>query len=281
MQKTKAEKKAGNRKQEKRYRMNIKCDDIRRKKEQISKELEQIGQLEKKFPKGEILCSKNNDRYKWFMKKQDGISYLPKSERELAEALAIKKYYGLKKRELTDSLLACDAYLRKMQSMEGKADQLLYHPEYRRLLEKHFMPMNEELLKWQSAPYERCKKHEETLIVKGTQGRMLRSKSEAIIDMMLYKNRIPFRYEDKLVMQGITLYPDFVIRHPVSGEYYYWEHFGMMDEKEYRNQACNKMKLYCENGILPSINLIATYETQRCPLSVEKVEGVIQEYFGM
>ncbi len=82
------------------------------------------------------------------------------------------------------------------------------------MLEKHFATMNEELRKWQSAPYERCIKH-----------------------------------EDKLVLQGITIYPDFVIRHPVSGEYYYWEHFEMMDEKEYRSQACNKIKLYCEVGI--------------------------------
>ena len=261
--------------------MNIKCDDIRKEKEQVSKELDKIGQLEKKFPEGKIQCSKNNDRYKWFIKNQEGISYLPKRERELAETLAIKKYYELKKKELTNNLLACDAYLRKMQPMEGKAEQLLHHPEYRRLLEKHFAPMNEELRKWQSAPYERCIKHEDTLIVKGTQGKMLRSKSEAIIDMLLYKNKIPFRYEDKLVLQGITIYPDFVIRHPVSGEYYYWEHFGMMDEKEYRSQACNKIKLYCENGIIPSINLITTYETQRYPLSVEKVEGIIQEYFGV
>lgn len=261
--------------------MNIKCDDIRKEKEQVSRELDRIGKLEKKFPEGKIRYSKNNDRYKWFIKNQEGITYLPKRERELAEALAIKKYYELKKKELINNYLACDAYLRKMQPMEGKAEQLLHHPEYRRLLEKHFAPMNEELRKWQSAPYERCIKHEEALVVKGTQGKMLRSKSEAIIDMMLYKYRIPFRYEDKLVMQGITIYPDFVIRHPVSGEFYYWEHFGMMDEKEYRNQACNKMKLYCENGIIPSINLITTYETKRYPLSVEKVEGVIQEYFGV
>ena len=35
--------------------MNIKCDDIRKEKEQVSKELDKIGQLEKKFPKGKII----------------------------------------------------------------------------------------------------------------------------------------------------------------------------------------------------------------------------------
>lgn len=70
--------------------MNIKCDEIRRNKKQISKELEKIYCLEKKFPQGELLCSKDGSRYKWFVKDQGGTSYLPKSNRKLAETLALK-----------------------------------------------------------------------------------------------------------------------------------------------------------------------------------------------
>lgn len=259
--------------------MDIKYSDMKRKKEQLSKELDKICSLKKKFPNGELLCAKNNNHYKWYVKEQKGTSYLPKSKRELAEELAVKKYYEYKKQELESSLSAYNAYLRKMIPMEGKAEQLLLHPEYGRLLENYFIPKNEELRKWQSDYYERCKKHEEALVIKGTQGKLLRSKSEAIIDMMLYKNRIPFRYEEKLMLDGVTIYPDFVIRHPVTGDYFYWEHFGMMDEEDYRNHACDKIKLYCKNGIIPTINLITTYETKRYPLSVEKVEWIIQEYF--
>ena len=100
--------------------------------------------------KGELLCAKNNNRYKWYLKEQDKTSYLSKNMRALAEIL----------------------------------------------------------------------------VVKGTLGKMLRSKSEAIIDRLLYQNKIPFHYEEKLVLGGITIYPDFVIRHPVTGEYYYWNILG-------------------------------------------------------
>ena len=260
--------------------MVINCNSMRWEKEQLRKELDKIYSMENRFPKGELRCSKNNSRYKWYVKNQAGTIYLSKNEREMAEKLAVKKYYMYKKQELENALDACNAYLKKMQSIEGKAEQLMYHPEYRRLLEKQFKPVNEELKEWQNAPYVRCNKHEESLIIKGTQGKMLRSKSEAIIDMLLYKNKIPFRYEEKLVLGTITIYPDFVIRHPVTGEYYYWEHFGMMDEEEYRSHACNKIRLYCENGIIPSIHLITTYETKNHPLSVEQVEWIIQQYFG-
>lgn len=259
--------------------MKINCNNIERKRKEIISELEMITSLGKKFPQGTLLCRKNENRYKWFLTDQGRTTYLPKSKREIAEALAMKKYYEMRKYELVATLSACETYLKKVKKKEGKSDQLLYHPEYGKLLEKHFLPLNEELMNWQNSKYEMCNKHEENLIIKGTQGKMLRSKSEAIIDMMLYKNRIPFRYEEKLVLDGIALYPDFVIRHPVTGKYYYWEHFGMMDEEDYRNHACNKINLYCKNGILPYENLIMTFETQKQPFSIEKVERIIQEYF--
>ena len=53
----------------------------------------------------------------------------------------------------------------------------------------------------------------------------------------------------------------------------------MMDDQEYRNGACKKIKLYCDNGIIPAINLIATFETAAHPLDVERVEKIIKEFF--
>ncbi|MBQ1172021.1 MAG: ATPase [Lachnospiraceae bacterium] len=261
--------------------MSIGYNDVKERKEEIERELTKIYGFEKKYPKGELLCARNDSRYKWYLKEQGKTSYLPKNKRELAEMLATKKYFHYRKEELECELSACNSYLNKMTSRKDKSEQLLQHPEYSKLIAKYFIPIKESLMEWQNTDYERCDKHEEAFIIKGTQGKMLRSKSEAIIDRLLYQNRIPFHYEEKLVLNGIILYPDFVIRHPITGEYYYWEHFGMMDDAEYINHACRKIKLYCENGILPSINLITTFETKEHPLSIEKVEEIIQEYFGL
>ena len=107
----------------------------------------------------------------------------------------------------------------------------------------------------------------------GTQGKKLRSKSEVIIDMLLYKYQIPFHYEERLVLNGFEMYPDFTIRHPMTGETMYWEHFGLMDNEIYRNNVYQKMKRYCENGIIPSINLIATYETNDHQLNIEYIDN--------
>ena len=56
---------------------------------------------------------------------------------------------------------------------------------------------------------------------------------ETIIDKLLFDAGIPFRYEDKLVLGDNTIYPDFTVRHPRTAEYYYWEHFGLLDEPKY------------------------------------------------
>lgn len=52
-----------------------------------------------------------------------------------------------------------------------------------------------------------------------------------------------------------------------------------MDDEKYAKNAATKIKTYIENGIIPTIDLITTYETKNCPLDYESVEKVIKEYF--
>lgn len=108
---------------------------------------------------------------------------------------------------------------------------------------------------------------------------MVRSKSEAFIDMLLHANKIPFRYECALTLGSITYYPDFTIMHPKTGEIFYWEHFGMMDDPAYAGKAFSKLHNYSKHGIIPSINLITTYETQDHPLDLDTVHRLVEQYF--
>ena len=97
--------------------------------------------------------------------------------------------------------------------------------------------------------------------------------------MLLYINKIPFRYECALHLGETTLFPDFTIRHPKTGNVYYWEHFGLMDNPAYSQNAYSKLQLYTSHGIIPSIQLITTYETKDNPLSTDIVEKIIAYYF--
>lgn len=97
--------------------------------------------------------------------------------------------------------------------------------------------------------------------------------------MALYVNKIPFRYECALQLGDTIIYPDFTIKHPVTEKLYYWEHFGMMDNPKYAKNAGEKIQLYISRGMIPSINLITTYETLDNPLSYHEVEKIVSDYF--
>ena len=261
--------------------MKLTCSEANKMIQCNEQEMRQLESLIKKMPKEDLRCAKNGKNYKWFcIKEGDAANYLPKRNRKIAEKLALKKYYVSRYEELSHQVKALKYYERQMKKVEGKADDLLKHEEWRKLLEPMFSVEREDLKIWMEEKYEGGAGYPEHLVYKGSRGKYLRSKSEVIIDMMLYKYGIPFRYEDKLILDnGIYIYPDFTVRHPISGKRMYWEHFGLMDKQDYRNSECKKIRLYCDNGIIPSIDLIATFETVDHPLDVEKVEKIIQEFF--
>lgn len=100
-----------------------------------------------------------------------------------------------------------------------------------------------------------------------------------MIDLLLYTNRIPFRYECALHLGKVTLYPDFTILHPHNKNLFYWEHFGLMDDSSYCQTVSSKLFTYSSHGIIPSIHLITTYETQQNPLSIDTIQKIIDHYF--
>lgn len=255
--------------------------------ERIQKEYtklqDQIADLQNKFqflPPGKLICAKNKNGCKWYQSDGHTKQYIPKSNRPLAEQLALKKYYSLELDELLQESNALSLYLKHPHSDPGKAHELLTsNPAYSELLAPYFYSPTQEFEEWQNAPYQHCPAFPEKLIHKTSSGHLVRSKSEALIDTFLSIHQIPFRYECALQLGETTIYPDFTIRHPLSGTLFYWEHFGQMDKPGYRSNAISKLQLYTSHGIIPSIHLITTYETLEHPLTSEMIEKIIDYYF--
>ena len=53
----------------------------------------------------------------------------------------------------------------------------------------------------------------------------------------------------------------------------------MMDKSEYAQKTADKISLYISHGIIPSINLITTYETLDKPINQLKIADIVKEYF--
>lgn len=63
------------------------CSERKRLEEQIKLIESQLKQL----PEGKLICKRNDKRYKWYYNKKGKQVYIPKKNRELAEALAARK----------------------------------------------------------------------------------------------------------------------------------------------------------------------------------------------
>lgn len=257
-------------------------EQIIAEREKLGKELQILTAKMQHYPDGELLCAKNGKYTKCYLLKCNGSKpvYIPKENRQFIENLAAKKYYSLRIHELTQEIKILDNCLSKYKKIKIKSPSLLEESScYKKFLNPLFHSSSDALNQWLSSDYEHNPAHPEHLIYKTFSGQYVRSKSEVIIANSLYINRIPFRYECGITFDNISFYPDFTILHPKTLEIFYWEHFGMMDNYSYCDGAFNKLKVYSNHDILPGINLITTYETQKHPIDSDQIQKLINDYF--
>ena len=249
-------------------------------RQRLEREIVSLQARLKELPEGKLVCVRNGCYTKWYRSDGHDSVYIPKREKAFAEQLAVKKYLQMRLKELLQEQRAIDFYLRHHNSDAGYAEHLLSENSlYSELLSPYFTPESQELQKWMAQPYESNPAYPEQRIHKTSAGIFVRSKSEALIAMLLYMNKIPFRYECALSLGNVTVFPDFTIRHPHTGQFFYWEPFGMMDSSVYAKNAFSKLQLYTEHGIVPSIQLLTTYETKEHPLDSAAAENLIKSYF--
>lgn len=77
-----------------------------------------------------------------------------------------------------------------------------------------------------------------------TKGERVRSRAEVIIAEILSSLSIPYRYEAPLWTGVRTVYPDFTIINPETGEEFYIEYFGMMNDPGYAADQFSKIREY-------------------------------------
>jgi len=115
----------------------------------------------------------------------------------------------------------------------------------------------------------------ENLKYKGVGG-FYRSKSEAAISQELFRNDIKFKYEIEISNGQTKIYPDFILLSPLSQTYVIWEHFGKIDDSEYRNKTLRKIEFYASLGYYLNRNLILTYETYEQPFTESNIKNIIE-----
>jgi len=259
-------------------------------KAELARLIKEIGHYEallRKAPEGVLRCHKNGDYYKWFraVKDPDGRevrTYIPRAEAAFARELAKSTLYKKKLARLRSEARVISRFLNDFYSIKSQPLEIDgLSSGFRQLLfcDEALPDMKDELREWQSAPYTRNPYHPEGLTIRAAGNIFVRSKSEAFIASALTQHAIPYRYECGLEIGHTMYYPDFTIRHPVSGQTYLWEHFGLVDKPAYLENMLSKLRAYTAAGYVPFDSLIMTFETSERPLSFSLVENLIQYYF--
>ena len=113
---------------------------------------------------------------------------------------------------------------------------------------------------------------------------MVRSKSEALIADRLYSEGIPYRYEQVLRLgkgfSQIVFFPDFTVLNKRTRKLYYWEHLGLLGDRNYCLDNLSKLDTYAQYGIIQGKNLILTFESEGKPLSMAYVKKMIKEFLA-
>ncbi len=251
-----------------------------KEQKKLKKQVDVVEEKLKNYPNGKLIYCINGNGYKYYVSDGHTKTYIPAENRELARQLAWKKYWTCMLEDLEQEKRAVDAYLKQKNGKRKHVEELVENDKgCLALLGEGVKTKNQMIEAWMQEPYETNPEFPEHLLHKTVAGHKVRSKSEAMITAYLYRNQIPYRYECKLILDGITIYPDFTIRHPKTGQIYYWEHFGKMDDEGYIRKTQRKFQTYTSNGIIPTIQLITTYETKDNPLDMGTIEEIIEKYF--
>ena len=128
---------------------------------------------------------------------------------------------------------------------------------------------------WISTPYEVLQKFEKPTGFYSDNNEQMRSKSEVIIADILDEIEIPFLYEKPLKLKSGIIHPDFTLLNIKERKEVYWEHFGMMDDIEYRNNAFYKIRQYESSGLYQYDSVIWTFETARNPINTKEVRNMV------
>ena len=141
---------------------------------------------------------------------------------------------------------------------------------------------------------------------KTIRGDYVGSKSEEIIADRLFARGIPYHYEVAFTPEVVidenrpvfdelgavigfetlgfspeasdTLHPDFYVLNKRTGEAFFWEHLGKMDDPDYCRKNLNRFMRILDAGFTIGKDLLVTHEDSQHPLRTEDIDRIIEKH---
>ncbi len=236
-----------------------------------------------RFPDGRLRVNKTGQGCNYYVVTKRGDTtgdYIPAKNKELVKQLAQKDYNKLFLKRAETEL----KYLKRaVAGLEGNNTDAVFQnlsDERKKLVSPYILTDELYAREWQFMKFKTNPFMIENKIYETAKGEMVRSKSEVLIANILFELGIPYHYEKQLVLRnGGKRYPDFTLLNVRTRREIYLEHFGLLDDQEYRTGCLHKLDDYMENGIYLGRELLLTYETEENPLNIKGIKKMLKDLF--
>lgn len=247
----------------------------------LSELLESVDENEELNTKRLRIASRGNNPQYYVCEKGQSTKgkYIRKNEIDFARQIANSEYHKVFGKKLHSQLNAVRQCIKAgdLNKLAMIYDQM--SSERKKLVIPLLLSDEEYVSQWQNQEYERKPFEPGTAEIYSARGERVRSKSEKIIADQLGSYGIPYKYECPLILDNKLIHPDFTVLNVRLRKQIYLEHCGMMDEKEYSQNAVKRIEMYEKNGIMPGIGIVFTFETRTVPLNTRVLDRIIHEYF--
>jgi len=236
-----------------------------------------------KHSPGELMMYKQRGVQRPFMIDDGTRKYLGKQDTQLVKDLSQKQYETLLLKDATKEKTALTGFLQNYSSFKASPEKAIgrMDPCIRDLVAAHETVDDEQVSQWKRTAFIQAMKTEKHIFETMSKD-MVRSKSEVLIADRLFVAGIPFRYEQSLRLKNklnmYHYYPDFTILNKRTGVIFFWEHLGMVGDRDYCIENLQKLDVYAQFNIIQGKNLIVSYECDGKPLSTTFVNRMINEF---
>ncbi|MBO7514269.1 MAG: hypothetical protein J6T47_01390, partial [Lachnospiraceae bacterium] len=244
---------------------------------QVTSEYEK---LKKHLPEGASLrAARHGNSYQYFIRNQEFKSngiYIKKKDRKIASALAQIEYDEKLIMELRNRIEKLKLFQSVFKNpFESALERMSFGK--RELVAPHCLSDDAYVRNWKNQTYTGLSFDDKAHEYYTRQGLRVRSKSEILIADILDDLSIPFLYEKPLRLNSDIVHPDFTLLNIRHRKEIYWEHFGMMDDMDYRNNAFLKIRKYEASGLFRHDSFLWTFETGRFPLETKAIRKMAKE----
>lgn len=260
-------------------------EDARKRLDELEKTKQMLERRLPIYPDEKIHIVKSKNRIQYYIRtnpKEKSGTYLSKKNEKKIKQLLQKKYdeevlklVNQEIRNIKEVLKNGDDIRMAIQETYSK-----YPVEARNVIIPIDILDSDFAAKWLSEPYVGKEIQETVPIYMSDKGERVRSKSELNVANTLFKMNIPYKYECPYkTYSGIVIYPDFTVLNVRRRQEIFWEHRGMMDDREYSKHSVQRIKEYEKDGIYLGDRLVITEETISNPLGTDEIKAIIKHYF--